>query len=153
MNYFLSVVTILLASTNAVAEDGPKPLRQVTCTVTAVDKTPINFLGPVGQFPSVNSKIDLDLSKKTIEEDLRFDPIGDIPLKQLHAVLERSDKVTLEGAGIAYFDGEHVSQSLARYTLAIHVDPQGLGELQIARRGFQARLELYNAILKCVSKE
>lgn len=128
-------------------------LKQVHCEVTAVDQTPVYFLGPSGSFPHVGSSIDLDLTAMELTKDLVFAQGGHIPLEQVGAKLVKDQTIgKLQGTGIVYFDGQFISPSRATYTLAIHVAPEGAGKLQIARRGFVEQLELYNAQLHCTPK-
>ncbi len=116
------------------------------CTVTEVDKTPVNFLGPVGSMPRKGDKLVLDLKGNEITAD-----IGTIPLKEINLVLTRNLAIE-KGQGL-YFDGRHVSHSQAEYTLAVFLanpsNGSATGKLQIARRGFNPKLELYTAALNC----
>jgi len=137
-NLFLGA--LVLASASA--------FGNVVCEVTAVDQTPVYFLGPSGSFPHIGSSIELDLSQKELTDNL-----GTIPLKKVGAKLVRNEAVEAkEGTGVVYFDGEFVSPTQATYTAAISVAPEGAGKLQVARRGFKTELELYNAVLKCTPK-
>ena len=135
----------LALSANAAGVD-----QKSRCTVISVDKTPVYFLGPQGHFPAVDSVIELDLTGDTISEDLLFEPIGHIPLKTVNTVIKRRHQFSHPGGdGITYFDGTYTSPSRAVYTLAFHVAGDGTGQLQIARRAFLPKLELYSANLRC----
>lgn len=153
--YSLSAVSFLIVSTFARGE--LLPLGKVDCTVVQVDKTPINFIGPVGQMPRVGSTISLDLTAKEIKEDLDFDQAGGlIPVKKVKSVLVKNENIARDNEDLIpynYFDGKFIGKSKAEYTLALSTvtteEGKGIGRIQIARRLFHSHLELYNVLLNC----